>query len=335
MKILVLVHSDLVPPHKVRSQKQWREAHWKTEYDVIKGLRESGFDVRVLGINHDLEVLRKAIDEYQPKIVFNLLEEFAGEAVFDQNIVSYLEMKGIAYTGSNPRGLILARDKALAKTIVMAEGIRTAPFWVFKKNKKVKVPKEIEFPCFVKTQLEEASVGIDENSIVHNKIQLKQRVEYLHKNFEADVMVESYIEGREFYVGIVGNARLHVYPVWELFIDRAPKGMPFIASSKVKWDFDFRRKHGIHTGPAENLTDKQSQEMQSISRIAYKALNLSGYARIDLRMNEKEEIFFLEANPNPDIGYQEDLSSSAESDGDTYQDLLSKIVRLGINWKAS
>lgn len=333
MKVLVLVHSDLVPPIKVKSQKQWREAHWKTEYDVLKGLRESGYDVRVFGVNNNLGELHKTIDIFKPKIVFNLLEEYAGEAVFDQNVVSYLEMKGIAYTGSNPRGLILARDKALAKTIVMADGIRTAPFWVFKRRRKVSPPKEIEYPCFVKTQMEEASVGIDENSIVYDKATLIQRVTWLHQEFDADVLVEKYIEGREFYVGVVGNTRLHIYPVWELFIDKASKGMPHIATTRAKWDFAFRRKHGIRTGPAKNLTQKQTRLIQDMSRKAYKSLNLSGYARMDLRMEEDGTIYFLEANPNPDIGFQEDLSSSAESDGETYSELLSKIIRLGLNWK--
>ena len=329
-RVLVLLHKDLIPPNKIESKEQWAEADWKTEYDVVNALKKLKHEVKVLGVGEELVPIRAAIEEFQPKIVFNLLEEFAGEAVYDQNVVSYLELLGVKYTGATPRGLMLARDKALAKKVLMYHRIPTPRFWVFRKNLRIQIRKNLPYPLFVKTLNEEASLGISQKSVVYDEAQLLERVKHLHEKFETDVLVERYIEGREFYVGCYGNQRVTVLPVWELVFENMSDKAEKIATNKVKWDFKYRKKHGIKSAAASGLDADIEKKILNVSRRAYKALELSGYARMDLRVTESGEVFIIEANPNPDIGDQEDLSSAAHAAGIKYKNLIQKILTLGL-----
>ncbi len=337
MKILVLLHSDLVPPEKFSSKKEWAQSDCKTEYDVVNGLRALGHKLYILGIDTDLKPLREAVQTFKPKLIFNLLEEFDGEGVFDQNVVSYLELLRVPYTGCNPRGLILGRDKALSKKVLKYHRVKTPEFHIFefskniKKESQIKIPTSVKFPLFVKLLYEEASLGITQSSIVKDEISLKERVFWFFKKYKSDVIAESFIKGRELYVGVLGDKRLETFPVWELYFKNMSDGTPKIATEKVKWDFNYREKHGISTGPAKKLSDTQCTSLKKITKRAYRALSLSGYARMDYRMNDDGEFYLIEANPNPDIGFKEDLAASAELSGLTYENLLKKIIRLSLN----
>lgn len=334
VKVLVILHNDLVPPEGgYPTKKAYLESDTKTEYDVVKALKKLKHEVKVQGVADDLRVIRQSIDEFKPNIVFNLLEEFAGEALYDHNVVGYLELLQVKYTGSNPRGLMLARDKAISKKILSYHRIPTPQFLVFKKNKPLRLRKKTKYPLFVKTLNEEASLGISQDSIVNNDEQLLKRVHYLHEKYETDVIAETYIKGREFYVGVVGNEVLKVLPVWELFFTKSPEGTPKIATSRVKWDFKYRERHGIKTGPAKGLSPELEKKIKSVCKRAYRALELSGYARMDLRLHEETgELFLIEANPNPDIGDNEDLAASAAHQKMSYPQLIKKLLHLGTRW---
>ncbi len=332
MRILVLMHEDLIPPEKIESRDQWYSADWKTEFDVVSTLKKSGHEVLPLGLGDDLSVLRRTLHEFKPKIVFNLLEEFAGQAIFDQNIVSYLELLGIKYTGCNPRGLMLARDKGLSKKILKYHRIPTPDFFVFRRTGRMSLPRKARYPLFVKSLNEEASLGITQDSIVYDEESLRNRIQYYHESLGADVIAEEYVEGREFYVGMLGNERMKVLPTWELFFDRVSDRTPKVATRKVKWDVKYREKYGIRSGPAEGLGQADSKKIEAICRRTFKALSLNGLARLDLRMNENGEVFVIEANPNPDIGIGEDFAASAEKAGLKYPQLLDRICRLGLAW---
>ncbi|RME14479.1 MAG: ATP-grasp domain-containing protein [Bdellovibrio sp.] len=332
LRVLVLVHQDLIPPDICPSKEEREQAPWKTEYDVVQALKAMKHEVQCVGIYDDLRPLKKSIESMKPHIVFNLLEEFAGESVFDCHVVSYLELLGIHYTGASSRGLLLARDKALSKKILSYHRIPTPQFVVYRRNKKISVPSRLSFPLFVKTVNEEASLGISQESIVKNEEELVKRVKYLWERFGTDVLAETYIDGREFYVGVLGNERLKVLPVWELFFNKLIEKSSPIATRKVKWDLNYRKKYGIQTGPAKNLLPEQEKKIFSLCRRAYRALNLNGYARMDLRMNSRGQIFLLEVNPNPDIGFGEEMAESAEFLGWDYKKLLSKILHLGLSY---
>jgi D-alanine-D-alanine ligase len=332
LRILVLMHEDLVPPDPLNGQEV-AGAEWKTEYDVVTTLRKLGHDVKPLGVKSDLGVLRSAVEDWKPHIAFNLLEEFDGVAVYDQNVVSYLELLHMPYTGCNPRGLMLARDKVLSKKLFSFHRIPFPDFMVVPQGRTVKRPAWLSFPLIVKSVTEEASHGISQASIVQDDDKLKERVEFIHTHVGTGALVERYIEGREFYVGVMGNGHVHVLPVWELMMDRLPEDARRIATERVKWSRAYQDKYGIRSGEAKNLPEGKAEKIQHLAKRVYRALGLSGYARIDMRMDAAGGVYVLEANPNPQIAHDEDFSDSAEKDGYPYTDLLQELLNIGLRWR--
>ena len=330
-RILALVHEHLVPPEDTTGI-DILEAEWKMEYDVIETLREQGHEVRVLGVHDDLTGIRPAAGFFEPHIVFNLMEAFAGVTTFDQNVVSYLELLRLPYTGCNPRGLILARDKALSKKLLAYHRIPVPDFTVVRYGRKPAVLKKMHFPLIVKSVFFEASAGISQASVVENADQLARRVQFIHDSLGTAAIVEQFIDGRELYVGVLGNERLEVLPVWEMSFAKMPENRWRIATERVKWSTRYQKKHGIMTDAAR-LEAAAIDHIQRIAKRAYRALDLSGYARIDLRLDEEGRAYVLEANPNPNLAYGEDFAESAEVNGLSYERLLERIITLGLRWE--
>ena len=333
LRILLLMHEDLVPPNDIEGLTPKQIAPFKTEYDVYAGLYNLGHEVKKLGVYSDLGVLRVAIEKLKPHITFNLLEEFHGVAVYDHSVVSYLELLKSPYTGCNPRGLMLAHDKALSKSILAYHRINVPDFAVFPVGRKVRRPRKLVFPLLVKSLIEEGSVGISRASVVHDDAKLKDRVEFVHRYNGTDAIAEQFIDGRELYVSILGNQRLQMLPIWELHFDRLPDGMPAIATSKVKWDYKYQERVGVRTAAAEDLPDPIRHKIQRVCKRAYKTLNLSGYARMDLRLDADGEVYIIEANPNPQLAYGEDFAESAHAAEMSYEGLLSRIISLGLSYR--
>lgn len=331
LRVMVLMHADLVPPDEA-SEEERAAAEWKTEFDVVAGLRRLGHEVRKVGVRNDLKVIRDVAEEWRPHIAFNLLEEFDGVSVYDQNVVAYLELLRIPYTGCNPRGLMLARDKALSKQILSYHRIPVPEFTVYKMGRPARMRKWLSFPLIVKSVTEEASLGIAQASIVESEEKLRERVAFIHNSLGTEAIAEKYIDGREFYVSILGNNRLEVYPVWELFLDGMPDDLRRIATARVKWNPDYQKKYNIRSGEAKELSDGLLARIRHFGKRTYRALNLSGYARIDLRIDSAGNLFVLEANPNPEVARGEDFAASAERAGVSYDDLLQRIVNLGLRW---
>ncbi len=332
LRILALMHEALVPPEDT-SEFDVGEADWKMEYDVTVTLRELDHEVRPLGVRDDLGVIRKTIDEWQPHVVLNLLEDFHDIPVFDQNVVSYLELLRVPYTGCNPRGLMLARDKALSKKLLAYHRIPVPEFAVFQMGRKVRRPKRLEFPLIVKSLIKEASAGISQASVVEDEDKLTERVRFIHETIGTDAIVERYIDGRELYVGVMGNQRLRVFPVWELLFTKWPEDARRIATDRVKWSRVYQNRRGIKTDEAKDLPEGVAEEIQRLCKRIYRTLDLSGYARIDLRFDESNgKVYVLEANPNPQLAYGEDFAESAERLGISYRELLQRIINLGLHW---
>lgn len=329
LRILVLMHEDLVPPEPLTGQDV-TGAEWKTEYDVVSTLRQLGHDVTPLGVKSDLGVLRAAIEDWKPHIAFNLLEEFDGVAVYDQNVVSYLELLHVPYTGCNPRGLMLARDKVLAKKLFSFHRIPFPDFMVVPQGRRVKRPTWLPFPLIVKSVTEEASLGISQASIVQEDAKLQERVTFIHTSVGTGALIEQYIEGRELYVGVLGNGQVHVLPVWELLMDQLPEDARRIATERVKWSRTYQAKYGIRSGAAQHLPEGTAAALQHLAKRVYRALGLSGYARIDMRLDAAGQVYVLEANPNPQIAHDEDFADSAEHAGYTYPALLQELLHIGL-----
>jgi D-alanine-D-alanine ligase len=329
------MHEDLVPPDTLEGVSDQELARCKSEYDVVAALWNIGHDVRPLGMRDDLGVVRQAIEEWKPHVAFNLLEEFHGVAVYDQNVVSYLELMRQPYTGCNPRGLMLAHDKALAKQILSYHRIRTPRFALFPMGRRVQRPKRLDFPLLVKSPIEDASLGIAQASIVTSDEKLKDRVAYVHDQIRSDAIAEHYIDGREFYVGIIGNQRLQTFPVWEMLFTKLPEGVPRIATARIKFDEEYQKKCGITTQAAEDLSPEKQEEIAALCKRVYRVLSMSGYARMDLRLASNGRVYVLEANPNPNLEYGEDFAESAERIGISYDALVQRILNLGLSYRAA
>jgi D-alanine-D-alanine ligase len=332
LRVIVLMHEDLIPPDTLDGVEDKEKELWRTEYDVVSTLRGMGHEVLPVGVRSELGVIGGSIEEHKPHVAFNLLEEFDGYPFFDQHVVSYLELKKQKYTGCNPRGLTLARDKALTKKILTYHRIHVPRFAVFPINRKVELPKRLRYPLFVKSVSDEGSVGISQASIVRDAEKLKERVEFIHRQNLTTAIAEEYIEGREIYVGVIGNQKLQSYTPWELLMKNLPEGMANIATGKVKWDIQYQKKIGLETQPAK-LEQQAIAEFERLSKRIYRILGLSGYARIDYRLTGDGRMFVLEVNPNPQIAHHEDFADSAEHCGVKYQPLLQKVMTLGMSYE--
>jgi D-alanine-D-alanine ligase len=334
-RVLVLVHETLVPPESTRGYTEQQIDEWRTEFDVMSSLRRSGHEVRVLGMGDNLADLRSAITDWKPDIAFNLLEEFQGIVTYDQYVVAFLELMRQPYTGCNPRGMMISRDKALSKQILSYHRIPTAKFTLLPRKRRYRQPPRLKFPLFVKSATEDASLGISQASIVHDGAKLRERVEFIHEQTHSDALVEEYIEGREIYIGVLGNDRLTTLPLWEMNFGTLPEVMAGIATRKVKWDRKYQQKHGIGTGPAGDLPEGLAARMSQLAKRIYRVLNLSGYARIDMRVTPDGQIAVLEAIANPNLAQSEDFATSAQSCGIDYERTLERIMSFGLSYQAA
>ncbi len=330
LRVLVLMHPDLVPPDSSKGYSEQEVNVWKTEYDVVTTLRRAKHEVRALGVQHELKPIRDAIDEWKPDVVFNLLEEFHGETTYDQNVVSYLELMRIPYTGCNPRGMMLARGKDLSKKLVHYHRVPVPAFAVFPIGRKVKRPARLSLPLIVKSLSEDASEGIAQASVVDTDEKLAERVTFIHDRIGTAAIAEQYIEGREIYVGVLGNERLRVLPVWELDFGNMG-GASRIATAKVKHNPDYQERHGILHGPAKDMSPEVQARIKKMAKRICRTLEIDGYARVDFRLSADNIPYFIEANPNPEIAKSQEFAHAAEHDGIKYRELLNRILALGIN----
>jgi D-alanine-D-alanine ligase len=331
-RVLALVPEGKQPPEQLEDVSQEQVSIIKMEYDVITSLRGLGHEVQILDVGYDLTPIREAVAGWEPHIVFNMLEEFHGHATFDQNVVAYLELLQMAYTGCNPRGLVIARDKALTKKILAYHRIPTPRFQVVPRRRAGRKAARLEYPLFVKSLIEDASAGISQGSIVHNDEQLRKRVAYVHEQTHDEALVEEYIDGRELYLGIIGNSRLTTFPLWELVMEGLPDGTAPIATRTMKFDMEYQERYGVTSRLATDLPEGLAERVAHIGKRIYRALGLTGYARVDLRLAPDGRVYVLEANPNPDLSLDEDFALSAEASGLDYDKLIGRIVSLGLRY---
>lgn len=333
LRVLVLVQEGLVPPDEA-TPDEVQHAPWKMEYGIIRTLRSLGHTAIPLAVESDLGVIRKAMDEEKPQIAFNCLEGFDEVATWDANVVGYLEMLKLPYTGCNSRGMLLGRDKSLTKTLLSYHRIPVPRFLIVPRERKVKRPKRLAFPLFVKSLTMDASIGISQASVVETDAKLQERVTFIHESIGTDALVEQYIEGRELYIGILGNQRLQALPVWELSFAKMPEESQKIATERLKWSLAYQKKHGIDSGAAE-LEPASALAMQELCKRSYRILMMSGCARIDLRLSAEGKAFVIEANPNPQLSPDEDFAQAALAAGMKYPELIQRLLGLGLRWETT
>ena len=260
-------------------------------------------------------------------VVFNLCESFNGDDTADFKIAGYLELIGKKYTGSGTHGLMLAQDKAIAKKIFAFHGIHT-PTFAKSYRGRLDFSHDLQFPVIVKPAREDGSIGIEFSAVVNSIRELMERMDWLHTNFDSPVLIEEYIEGRELYVGIIGNDKPEALPVVELDLSKLPDGMPRIASAEVKWGKGTKAYRDTKSAIATDLSDESVLALQQTAMAAYQALELRDYGRVDMRLQPDGRVHVIEVNPNPWLSSKAEFAMAARKSGRTYPQLIEEIVDL-------
>lgn len=331
-KLKILALFDAIAPTTIDQDlsAELKTDDWKTEANVLAALRELGHTIEHLAIFDDLNLLRQKLDAFQPDIIFNLADQFRNNRAFDQNIASFLEMHGVTFTGCGSTGLTLCKHKAISKKILGYHRIHVPEFTVIVRGKRCTRPARLKFPILVKPLKEEASYGISQASFVETDDQFKERVQFIHTSHDCDVIAEEYIAGRELYVSVLGNHKLEVFPIRELVFKEVPPDEPKIATYRAKWDEEYRKKWGLQNQFAEALDPALARDIVQTCKRIYRLLTIDGYARVDLRVTAANEIYFIEANPNPILAADEDFAQSAMKAGLSYPQLIERIIRTGL-----
>lgn len=331
LKMLVLFDSAGKPPADQDFTEQLKSPDWKTEANVIKTLNDLGHEVRMLGVYDDPNLILQEVKEHPPEIIFNLVEHFRENPSLERNIIALLELLGIPFTGCGLTGVMLCKNKGLTKTILTFHRIGVPEFASFYREKPIHRPKRLSFPILVKPLREQASYGIAQASFVENDPDFLERVRFIHEKLNRDVIAEEYIEGRELYVSILGNDRLEIFPLREIKFGEIPDEEPKFATYKAKWDDNYRKRWGIKNTFADKLPEGIQPKIESLCKRAYHALQVKGYARLDLRLTPEGKIVVLEVNPNPMLAEDEDFAESARKHGIDYPNLIQRILNLSLS----
>jgi D-alanine-D-alanine ligase len=279
---------------------------------------------------HELDGTQKsllALARMECDLVFNLAESFADDDTADFKIAAFLELIGKKYTGSGTHGLMLAQDKAIAKKIFAFHGIHT-PVFAKSFRGRLDFSHDLQFPVIVKPAREDGSIGIEFSAVVSSIRELMERMDWLHAHFDSPVLIEEYIEGRELYVGIIGNDKPEALPVIELDLSKLPDGMPRIASAEVKWGKGTKAYRDTKSSIATDLPEESVLALQQTAIAAYQALELRDYGRVDMRLQPDGNVHVIEVNPNPWLSSKAEFAMAARKSGRTYLQLIEEIVEL-------
>ena len=294
-------------------------------------LAEAGHTSQRLAVDDSVEPLITALKNSPPDLVFNLAESFRGKSALESNVAALLNLLNLRYTGSSPAGLILAGDKTLTKKVLAFHGIQSAKFATMYRGQSDWVG-DIDFPLLVKPPQEDASLGITQKSVVNDVKELLDVISSTQQEYQSPVLVEEFIDGREFYVGVIGNSKVEALPIIELDFSKFPAGLPKIASWEAKWGDDGDEKgeqfEGTQSIFPSDLSEEMAARIQRVAIDSFQALRLRDYARIDLRVTPEEEIFVIEANPNCYLEKKSEFARAAQRGGLEYPALIARIVEL-------
>lgn len=327
-RVVILFDLGYEPPEDHDYSELLKEVAFESERAVFNAVKKMGAEPILLGVHSDIFRLTRELKRLQPDLVFNLTEAFNNKRDESPQLAGLFDLMSLPYTGTKSLGLGLSQDKNLAKKILVHHRIRV-PKWITSHVRRpLKAIRNFQFPAFVKPTKEEASEGIARDSFVENERDCLDRVHFLHEKYKSDVIIEEFIEGREFYVSVIGNKRLTVLPIREISFKEFPEDQPKFATYKAKWDQEYRKRWGIKNEFAKGLTEEQTEAIQTVAKRAFEALQLSGFARFDIRLSPTNEVVLLEANPNPSLSPWDDFAQSAQRAGFVYEDLVSKIIDL-------
>ncbi len=300
----------------------------EVEEEVAEALTKAGHEP----VMYELDGTQKSLlglARAECDLVFNLAESFADDDTADFKIAAFLELLGKKYTGAGTHGLMLAQDKAVAKKIFAFHGIHTPTFAKCFRG-RLDFSHDLQFPVIMKPAREDGSIGIEFSAVVNSIRELMERMDWLHSNFDSPVLIEEYIEGREMYVGVIGNEKAEALPVVELDLSKLPEGTPRIAAAEVKWGKGTKAYRDTKSAIATDLPEEIAQTLQQTAVAAYQALELRDYGRVDMRLQADGQVHVIEVNPNPWLSSRAEFVMAARKSGRTYPQLIEELVELAM-----
>jgi D-alanine-D-alanine ligase len=302
---------------------------------IEASLRALGHEPTRVSVAADVEPVIAALHAADPALVFNLAESFDGKSALESNVAALLNLLGMRYTGSSPAGLMMAGDKSLTKKVLRFHEILTPQFATVFRGALDHVG-DLKFPLIVKPPQEDASLGITSKSVVRDIRELLGTMDSLQREFQSPVLVEEFVEGREFYVGVLGNVTPIAMPVIELDFSAFPADRPKVASYEAKWGeggTGGTSETGAEFAGTKSVfpTDVPPELLERMQRVAvesFNALRLRDYGRVDLRVTPQEEIYVIEVNPNCYLEQSGEFSRAAAEMGIAHDALIARIVEL-------
>ncbi len=303
------------------------------EYKAIgKALRKEGFRVKTVNVAENLKKLTNLLRNRPPDVIFNLVEFFHDSSWLEAAVAGMYDLYKVPYTGSPNFVLGLCQRKGLAKHVLLAHGIPTPKYHLLR---EAKIPKRhgLRYPLIVKPAREDASSGVDKESVVYDYQELTKRLEKVFAEFAPPILVEEFIEGRELHVSILGNDPPQVLPIIEFDFSELPENYPSIITYDAKWNPLDEAFHRVHSICPAKLTKAQFKKVEQVSLAAYRELGCRDYARLDLRLGARNQVYVLEVNPNPDLTEGVSYMESAEQAGLTFSQTLKRIVNFALERK--
>jgi D-alanine-D-alanine ligase len=319
------------PVRKPRKKVKKVKKKEKTDREeIFEALQKLGHEPSYFELDGRPQSLH-SLSRCDADLLFNLTESFDGDDTKEMNVVAYVDLLGLRYTGAGPHAIILSQDKAIAKKIFGFHGIKT-PFFATSYRGRIEHCHDISFPLIVKPSWEDGSIGIDAGAVVTNIKEMMERVQYIQDEFDSPALIEEYIEGREIYAGILGSyERAQVLPLVELDLSKLPEGTPKIASYDVKFEKNTDAYKLTKSAIAENLDDETRKRLEDTALAAYRALKLRDYGRIDMRLAPNGDVYVIEANPNPWLASRQEFAMAAKASGLSYTELIGAIVDLAMS----
>lgn len=319
MKIVVLTHVE----------REGSSAYDAVVTQVQSALQEKGHDASILAVYNDIHKLIRGLTEPRPDLVFNLMEMFGDDNFGDVDVAGMLDLLDLPHTGGGAGEIFLRQDKALAKKLLAFDGILYPKYAVFSKNAGFETGGNLRMPLFVKPLRLDSSIGIDGKSLVNDAGSLMKKVAYIHDKLNDAALAEEFIEGREFYVGILGNAEPQAFPPIEMDFSGLPEGAPHVADAKAKWEKNSAEYKGTRSVLAD-LPDELRARLQKVALDAYRALRVRDYGRVDLRLTDTGEIYVIEVNASCYLEKDSEFATAAAAAGYKYPDLIQKIADLAL-----
>ncbi|HTR99716.1 MAG TPA: ATP-grasp domain-containing protein [Bacteroidota bacterium] len=294
--------------------------------DIKSALNSLGYKTTIFNVDSNFHRLVDYLREERPDLVFNLVESVENESAQEMNVAGVYELMNIPFTGAGPLALGTALNKPRVKEILGAHGITTPRFAEFGIGEKIALRDGLAFPLIVKPSREDASVGIDDCSVVYSLSDLRKRVRFIQTEYDQSALVEEYIDGRELNVAILGNSPAVALPISEIDFSGLTAGMHKIVSYEAKWIHGTVAYEGTKGVCPAALPATLEARIKETALRAYRLIGCRDYARVDFRLTKEGVPYVLEVNPNPDISDDAGFARSARAQGYTFPQIVGRIV---------